>query len=323
MLCRRIRFPQDWCWPRVLETTHRLHPGREQYFFVSCLQGSRFGDPRPYSCSVFLDGAARIESCVRVDLKNWDRLPVSTVFYEGQTCPGSPPSAAENSVMRWPNWPAIRSFTSSEQALEKLRKSSLYVGPQPLPAPSQPLEHVIARNASTGLWQIAVSDGRRFQPTILNYWAPREWSFLVPGDFNGDGLTDLVGRCTDGTWWLGRANGNNIEFKPCDVGLAGVKLDYLGVGDFNGDGIDDIAVRSADDHQWWIGISDGRRFQFRSWGQSSPSVPPEDVRIADFNGDGRADIAELNARTGDWIVSLSDGARLNKSKWGARGRFPR
>src|SRR5260221_1175156 len=219
--------------------------------------------------------------------------------------------------MRWPNWPAIRSFTSSEQALEKLRKSSLYVGPQPLPAPSQPLEHVIARNASTGLWQIAVSDGRRFQPAILNYWAPREWSFFAPGDFNGDGLTDLVGRCTDGTWWLGRANGNNIEFKPCDVGLAGVKLDYLGVGDFNGDGIDDIAVRSADDHPSWSAISSGTRFQFRSWGQSSPSVPPEDVRIADFNGDGRADIAELNARTGDWIVSSPDGARFNNIKWGS------
>ena len=27
LLCRHIHFPQDWCWPRVLETTHLLAPG--------------------------------------------------------------------------------------------------------------------------------------------------------------------------------------------------------------------------------------------------------------------------------------------------------
>jgi hypothetical protein len=317
LLCRHIHFPQDWCWPRVLETTHRLNPGREQFFFVTCLQGSEIGDPRPYSCFVTLDGDAHIVSASRVDLKHWQRLQVSTVFYEGQTSPGSPRVAAESSVMRWPNWPAIRWLADDAATLKRMAHDAIYVGPQPLPAPSQPLEHLIARDESTGLWQIAVCDGRRFQPAILNYWAPREWSFLATGNFNGDGLTDFVGCCTDGSWWLGRANGNNVEFKPCDVGLAGIKLDYLGVGDFNGDGIDDIAVRSAGDNQWWIGISDGSRFSFHAWGQSSPSVPPEQVRIADFNGDGRADIAEFNPRTGDWIVSLSDGARLNKSNWGS------
>src|SRR5206468_309469 len=106
LVCRHIHYPQDWCWPRVLETTHRLTP------------------------------------------------------------------------------------------------EALYVGPQPLPAPSRPLMHVIARDASSGVWQIAVSNGRGFQPSSLTYWSPHEWSVLVSGDFTGDRLTDLLGRSTDGSWWL-------------------------------------------------------------------------------------------------------------------------
>ena len=37
----------------VLETTHLLYPNREQFFFVTCDQGGEYGDPRPYTCSVF------------------------------------------------------------------------------------------------------------------------------------------------------------------------------------------------------------------------------------------------------------------------------
>ena len=209
----------------------------------------------------FLDGDARIESCGRVDLTNWTRLPVSTVFYEGQTSPGSPRSVANNSVMRWPNWPAIRSLGDDWRIMQQLTRDSLFVGPQPIAAPSRPIEHLVARDTSDGNWQIAISDGHKFQPTALSYWSPRDWTHLVSGDFNGDGMADLLGQFTDGTWWLGLANGNSIEFQKCPIELPEMKIDYVGVGDFNGDGLDDLAIRSADG-QWWIGLSDGRHFTF-------------------------------------------------------------
>jgi hypothetical protein len=72
------------------QTEHRLHPGREQYFFVSCLE-VRDTDPVPeYRIEVKLTGEAKILSCTRVDLAGWQKLPLCTVFYEGQRCPGSP-----------------------------------------------------------------------------------------------------------------------------------------------------------------------------------------------------------------------------------------
>ena len=55
--------------------------------------------------------------------------------------------------------------------------------------------------------------------------------------------TDLLGQCTDGTWWLGLANGNRCVFRKMPDRFAGAKIDYVGVGDFNGDGIDDLAIR--------------------------------------------------------------------------------
>jgi hypothetical protein len=69
-------------------TRHELWPGRTQFFFVSCL-------PAPhhyrYTCVAQLSGDAAIVSCTEVDLSAWQRLPFSTVFHEGQRCPGSPP----------------------------------------------------------------------------------------------------------------------------------------------------------------------------------------------------------------------------------------
>lgn len=316
--CRHVHFPQDWCWPRVLETVHLLKPNREQYFFVTCEQGSEYGDPRPYCCTVRLNGDARIESCSRVDLSRWDRLPVSTVFYDGQSSPGAPRSLENNSVMRWPNWPAIRSLSEDWRVMQAYARKSLFVGPQPVQSPSRPIEHLAARDISDGNWRIAISDGRKFQPAALSYWSPKAWTWLVSGDFDGDGMADLLGRATDGSWWLGLANGNSIAFKPCSLGLPDLKIDYVGVGDFNGDGIDDLAIRSSDG-QWWIGLSDGIRFSFRRWTDWPANIQAQNIRIGDFNGDGRADIAGLDAKSGDWLVSQSDGTRFVTRVWGNLG----
>jgi hypothetical protein len=89
LTCSHIRFWQDFPGTTFV-TEHRLHPDRLQHFFVTCLQGARFGDPRPYVCKATLAGDATFLSCTQVDLATWKGLPVSTVFCEGEHTPGSP-----------------------------------------------------------------------------------------------------------------------------------------------------------------------------------------------------------------------------------------
>ncbi len=318
LLCRQVHFPQDWCWPRVLETTHVLRANREQYFFVTCDQGLENGDPRPFSCSVAMQGDARIESCRRVDMTDWDRLPASTVFCDGESSPGSPRSVASNSVMRWPNWPAMRSAVANDWRVEqRYAHDSLFVGPQQAAPRSRPIEHLVARNAADGNWQIAISDGRKFQPAPLTYQSPKSWLNQVSGDFTGDGMEDLLGRASDGSWWLGAANGNAVVFRKLTIDLPSAAIDYVGVGDFNGDGIDDLAIH-LHDGTWCVGLSDGLRIRVRTWARWPASIPPENICIGDFDADGHADIAGLEPQSGQWIVSKSDG---KQAKTSVLGRF--
>jgi hypothetical protein len=68
-----------------------LYPGQVQYFAVSCLRAWKYGDDRPYACSVILPPGASIVGCRELDLSSWKRLPFSTVFCDGDRFAGSPP----------------------------------------------------------------------------------------------------------------------------------------------------------------------------------------------------------------------------------------
>ena len=80
LICRHVRYPRDWMWPAFLTTRHRLQPNRRQYFFVSACKGANMATRVLIGCGSRLDEAVRIESCTRVDLSDWNKLPVSMVF---------------------------------------------------------------------------------------------------------------------------------------------------------------------------------------------------------------------------------------------------
>ena len=88
--CRRLHHERPPVPGGVFTTRHRLHPDREQCFFVTCQPGTAFGDVRPFVCTAVLYGDARFLSCTRVDLSEWRRLPASTVFVPGECDPGNP-----------------------------------------------------------------------------------------------------------------------------------------------------------------------------------------------------------------------------------------
>jgi surface antigen len=105
----------------------------------------------------------------------------------------------------------------------------------------------------------------------------------TPGDFNGDGITDMaVFRPSTGTWHI-RGVGDFA------YGQAG---DIPAPADYNGDGKTDIAVYRPSHGGWHIrGVGD------YPYGESTDIPVP-----GDYNGDGSADMAVFRPSTGIWHI---------------------
>jgi len=87
-----------------------------------------------------------------------------------------------------------------------------------------------------------------------------DWHAIGTGDFNGDGLTDILWRNDNGTIreWLGQADGSfagnidHVNFVP----PAGMHV--VDIGDYNGDAIDDLLWQTGDGTVTnWLGQTDG------------------------------------------------------------------
>jgi hypothetical protein len=144
------------------------------------------------------------------------------------------------------------------------------------------------------------------------------WSVIGVGDFNGDGIDDLLLRNADGTLtdWLGSTDGSFAE-NSTNVST-GVPLDWavVGTGDFNGGGNDDILwLNDAGKLTDWLGTLNGGFTD--NWTNAGTGVGTDwqVVGTGDFNGDGRDDIL-WRRNTGvltDWLGTSTGGFTANWS----------
>jgi hypothetical protein len=124
-------------------------------------------------------------------------------------------------------------------------------------------EDVLWRDSSSGLmvdW-LANSNGS-FTVNYANsaVQVPLDWSLAGTGDFNGDGITDLLWRNSAGLTvdWLGQSNGSFVSNYANSVTQVPTAWHVAAIGDYNGDGRDDILWRNDNGQITdWLGTSTG------------------------------------------------------------------
>jgi hypothetical protein len=143
---------------------------------------------------------------------------------------------------------------------------------------------------------------------------------VFPGDFNGDGTSDLlVYDAGDDTWSMGLSDGNALAWHPAGATRGfGYLLEpghRMWTGDFDGDGKTDVLMFYAGDGNWWLGSSDGNQLTWqivsntRGFGNVIDSASHQ-VVTGDFNGDGKTDVLFYYNGDGNLWLGLSSGSGL-------------
>jgi hypothetical protein len=152
---------------------------------------------------------------------------------------------------------------------------------------------------------------------------------LAVGDFNGDGIPDLVvtdRRSNSFSLLLGKGTGSFVDAAPVSVPVMGTGPTVVQAADFNGDGTLDVAILDEGSHTVEVFLGDGHGvftprdsislgevIQFDGSGRRStlffstdPGLTPTGLLVADFNGDGRLDLV-VGTQSGDILTLFGIG----------------
>jgi hypothetical protein len=166
---------------------------------------------------------------------------------------------------------------------------------------------VATANAAFGPSTVAVFLGKangEFESPV-SYSTGYFTSGIVTGDFNNDGIVDLLAMSQDGTIALFLGNGDGTFQAPITDTIGGLPVAIV-VGDFNRDGILDFATIDyfANTTSISLGKGDGT---FQSPVPYDVGSGPYSMATADFHNDGYLDLAVVNDNDNTVSVLLGNG----------------
>jgi hypothetical protein len=160
------------------------------------------------------------------------------------------------------------------------------------------------------VWNVSFSTGTGFAP-------PQVWSTMympyVPvtdacttGDFNGDGLTDIICTFGAGYWDVMLSTGTAFNETNWNGAVSpGFPItNQCFAGGVAGSGLTDLTCYSGGGTSWGVSPSSGTGFPGVTWSGPSTSSFNTKCLEGDFNGDGEIDIACYTS-SGNWDVGIA------------------
>ena len=156
----------------------------------------------------------------------------------------------------------------------------------------------LTNGETVGIWQLDETTGVTAWQEIQSFDSATH--VLGLGDFNGDGITDLLLQNDNGAVGAYLTDGENVGWNYFQS--LGSEWSIAGIGDFNHDGIDDVVLQN--EKGGYAGIWQLDRNGQVSWSDLDVLNNGQIAGTGDFNGDGFDDVLlKWGNSYGAWTVS--------------------